>query len=238
MATFILIHGAWHGGWCWERLTPLLTAAGHTVLAPDLPGMGTDTRQLGSDPLGEWVDFVVDLAAGAEGRVILVGHSRGGLVISEAAERIPDRVDSLVYLTAFLLEPGQSLADVAARHPEVGPGPAIRPAEDPSRLVVDLDLAAPIFYGRCTQDDALAAARRLVPEPVAALTRPLKISAERFGRVRRAYIEASQDQAISLEMQREMQAAWPCEPVIALESDHSPFYSAAPELARALLELA
>ncbi len=73
---------------------------------------------------------------------------------------------------------------------------------------------------------------------MAALTRPLKISAERFGRVRRAYIEASQDQAISLEMQREMQAAWPCEPVIALESDHSPFYSAAPELARALLELA
>src|SRR4051812_38188961 len=56
MATFILVHGAWHGGWCWERLAPLLTAAGHRVLAPDLPGMGADRRQLGDDPLGEWAE--------------------------------------------------------------------------------------------------------------------------------------------------------------------------------------
>ena len=238
MATFILVHGAWHGGWCWERITPLITAAGHTVLAPDLPGMGADTKQLGSDPLGEWADFVVELVSNAEGPLILVGHSRGGLVISEVAERIPDRIDKLVYLTAFLLEPGQSLADVAGRHPTVGPAPAVRPDADPSRLALDLDLAMPIFYGRCAPADAPAAARRLVPEPLAALTTPIRISPERFGRVPRAYIEAAHDLAISLEMQREMQAVWPCHPVITLESDHSPFYSAPSELAQALLSFA
>ena len=238
MATFILIHGAWHGGWCWERLAPLLTAAGHRVLAPDLPGMGADTRALGEDPLGEWADFVAGLAEGAEGPVILVGHSRGGLVISEAAERAPQSIDRLVYLTAFLLPSGQSLSDMAGRHPEVGPGPAIRPAEDPSRLGLDLEAARPIFYGLCAPEDAQAAAERLTPEPLAALTRPLALTAERFGRVPRAYIECTQDRAISLQMQREMQAELPCDPVVTLEADHSPFYSAAPALAAALLEMA
>jgi pimeloyl-ACP methyl ester carboxylesterase len=238
MTTFILIHGAWHGGWCWERVAPLLRAAGHQVLAPDLPGMGADATPLGDDPLAQWAEFVADLAATCDGRVVLVGHSRGGLVISEAAERAPERIDRLVYLTAFLLERGQSLADMAGRHPGVGPSAAIRPTEDPGRLMIDPQLGIPVFYGRCSEGDAQAAANRLTPEPLAALTRPLQVTDGGFGRVPRAYIEATDDRAISLEMQREMQAALPCDPVITLTSDHSPFYSAAPELAQALLELA
>lgn len=238
MATFVLIHGAWHGGWCWERVAPLLAAAGHRALAPDLPGMGADRRTLGGDPLGEWADFVADLAAAAGAPVILVGHSRGGLVISEAAERVPQSIQRLVYLTAFLLQPGQSLAEIAGRYPEIGPAAAIRPADDPSRVIVDREQAIPIFYNRTSAAEAQAAADRLGPEPLAALTTPLRISAERFGRVPRAYIEAAHDRAISLEMQRAMQAELPCTPVIALEADHSPFYSAVPDLARALLELA
>jgi len=237
MATFILIHGAWHGGWCWERVAPLLAAAGHQVLAPDLPGMEQEPRALGSDPLAEWADFVASLVSQAEPPVILVGHSRGGLVTSEIAERVPDKIGRLVYLTAFLLEPGQSLADVANRHPDVGPGPFIRPADDPSRVTVELEAAIPIFYNRMTDEDARAATARLVPEPLASLITPLRLTAERSGSVPRAYIECAADRAISLEMQREMQAVLPCDPVITLDCDHSPFYSAAPELAEALLGL-
>jgi pimeloyl-ACP methyl ester carboxylesterase len=238
MATFILIHGAWHGGWCWERVGPLLEAQGHRVIAPDLPGMEQQPRALGDDPLGEWADFVAGLASCADDPVILVGHSRGGAVISEAAERAPDSIARLVYLTAFLLESGQSLADVANRYPDVGPGPFIRPADDPSRVTVELEPAIAVFYNRMSQEDARAATARLVPEPLAALTTPLKVAAERFGRVPRAYIECTDDRAISLEMQREMQAALPCDPVVTLDCDHSPFYSAAPQLAEALLLLA
>jgi len=238
MATFILIHGAWHGGWCWERLVPLLTAEGHQVLAPDLPGMEQEPSALGDNPLGEWADFVADLASTAEGLVILVGHSRAGLVISEAAERVPDNIDRLVYLTAFLLRPGESLADIANRHPEVGPGPVIRPTDDPSRVTVEREPAIPIFYNLTSEADARAASDRLMPEPLAALITPVNVTSERFGRVPRAYIECTQDRAISLEMQREMQTTLPCDPVIMLECDHSPFYSAVPQLAEALLRLA
>lgn len=237
MATFILIHGAWHGGWCWERLAPLLLDAGHHVVTPDLPGMGNDQHTLGSDPLREWADHVATLVERAEAPVILVGHSRGGVVISEVAERVPDRIHHLVYLTAFLLEPGEALSHVTERYPGIGPASAIRPAADPTRLDLDRELAAPIFYNLTSEVDAQAAARRLSPEPLAALITPVRVTMARFGRVPRAYIEATRDRAISLEMQRAMQARLPCQPVITLESDHSPFYSAVPELAAALLSL-
>ena len=208
------------------------------MLAPDLPGMEQEPRALGDDALAEWAAFVAGLASEAEGPEILVGHSRGGVGISEVAERVPDRIDRLVYLTAFLLESGQSLADVANRYPEIGPGPHTRPAENPSRLVVELEPAIAIFYNRVADKDARAATVRLVPEPTAALTTPVRLTAERFGRVPRAYIECTDDRASSLAMQLEMQAALPCDPVITLDCDHSPFYSAVPELAEALLSLA
>jgi pimeloyl-ACP methyl ester carboxylesterase len=238
MATFILIHGAWHGGWCWERVAPLLVAQGHRVLAPDLPGMGADRRKHGSDPVGDWTGFVADLATSAGGPVILIGHSLGGVVISEVAERVPDAIDRLVYLTAFLLESGQSLADVATRYPDVGPARAFRPAEVDGEVIVDPDQAVGIFYNEMSADDAREAVDRLGPQPLAAFTKPVTLSAERFGRVPRAYVEATDDRAISLEMQRDMQAVMPCDPVITLQCDHSPFYSAVPELAEALLSLA
>jgi pimeloyl-ACP methyl ester carboxylesterase len=238
MATFVLIHGAWHGGWCWERVSPLLVAKGHRVIAPDLPGMGADLREHGCDPLGDWTDFVAELATSAGEPVILVGHSLGGVVISEVAERVPEAIDRLVYLTAFLLRSGQSLADVANRYPDVGPGPALRPADVDGEVIVDPDQAVGIFYNAMSADDAQAAVDRLVAQPVAAFTKPVTLTAERFGRVPRVYVEATDDRAISLEMQREMQAALPCDTVITLKCDHSPFYSAVPELAEALLTLA
>jgi pimeloyl-ACP methyl ester carboxylesterase len=238
MATFVLIHGAWHGGWCWERVAPLLVAQGHRVLAPDLPGMGADLRKHGSDPLGDWTDFVAELVTSADEPVILVGHSLGGVVISEVAERVPDAVGMLVYLTAFLLRSGQSLADVANRYPDVGPAPALRPADVDGEVIVDPDQAIGIFYNAMSDDDARAAVDRLVAQPVAAFTKPVTLTAERFGRVPRTYVEATDDRAISLEMQRDMQALLPCEGVSTLRCDHSPFYSAVPELAEALLSLA
>ena len=106
MARFVLVHGAWHGGWCWERIAPLLGAAGHEVLAPDLPGMGADRTPFAADVLAQWADFVAGLVRGAAEPAVLVGHSRGGLVISEAAERAPDQIRVLVYLAALLLPVG------------------------------------------------------------------------------------------------------------------------------------
>ncbi|HEV2523852.1 MAG TPA: alpha/beta fold hydrolase, partial [Gammaproteobacteria bacterium] len=116
MATFILIHGAWQGGWCWERIVPRLEAEGHRVFAPDLPGMGQDPTPLAEITLDRWVQFVSDLVYQQKEKVILVGHSRGGLIISQVAEQLPEHIQSLVYLAAILVPNGGTLANAMQQH--------------------------------------------------------------------------------------------------------------------------
>lgn len=113
MSTFLLIHGAWHSGRCWERVVPLLEAAGHRVFAPSLTGYGDKAHLLGPEVgLDTHVDDVVGLIAGENlSDVVLVGHSYAGLVISSAAHRIPERI-ALVYLDAMVPEDGESAVDV------------------------------------------------------------------------------------------------------------------------------
>ncbi|WP_121712036.1 alpha/beta fold hydrolase [Streptomyces sp. E5N91] len=114
MSTFLLIHGAWHSGRCWDRVVPLLEAAGHRVFAPSLTGYGDQAHLLGPEVgLDTHVDDVVGLIAGEDlSDVVLVGHSYAGLVISSAAHRIPERIGHLVYLDAMVPEDGESAADV------------------------------------------------------------------------------------------------------------------------------
>lgn len=237
MATFILVHGAWHGGWCWEKVVPLLEQAGHTVVAQDLPGMGADRTPFTDDVLGQWADAVAQQVAAATSPVVLVGHSRGGLVISEVAERVGAKISRLVYLTAFLLPEGVSLtANVMSRGE--GTGPVLVIDEATGTCTVQAGTQQAVFYHLCPPTDAAAAIARLCPEPLEPLLRGVRVTAAGFGAVPRAYIEAAHDQAITLDHQRAMQAVFPCSPVLHLESDHSPFYSMPEKLTAALLQLA
>ena len=114
MSTYLLVHGAWHGGECWARVVPTLTAAGHRVFAPSLTGHGDKAHLLGPDVgLDTHVDDVVALIADEDlTDVVLVGHSYAGLVVSSVANRVPDRVGHLVYLDAMVPRDGESAADV------------------------------------------------------------------------------------------------------------------------------
>src|SRR4051794_14665010 len=103
MAGFVLIHGRWHGGWCFRAGAARLRAAGHTVVAPDLPGMGGDEAALAAVSLRGWAKFAAQhcrsMKREVEGApVVLAGHSRGGLVVSQAGELAPEAVDALVYV--------------------------------------------------------------------------------------------------------------------------------------------
>ena len=119
MTTFILIHGGFHGGWCWERVAPLLEAAGHAVIAPDLPGMGDDPTPHDRVTLASTVDFVISLAQRQAGPVVLVGHSLGGMMVGEVVERIPEKIEGLVYVTPALVlreMTAQQGAQLSAHH--------------------------------------------------------------------------------------------------------------------------
>lgn len=113
MATFVLVHGAWHGSWCWKRVRKAIEAMGHEVFTPTLTGVGERSHLLSPQVnLDTHIDDVANLIRWEElSDVVLCGHSYGGCVISGVADRVPDRIGALVYLDAFVLENGQSLHD-------------------------------------------------------------------------------------------------------------------------------
>lgn len=235
MATFLLIHGAWHDGHCFDRLRAVLEGRGHVVAAPTLPGMGGTDAEIAAVTLEDWAAFVVAQARALPGPVIPVGHSRGGIVISSAAERDPDAFAALVYLAAFMLPSGTTLIaarDAMPRNDAFDSGLSV--AARGAALAIAPEAAAQIFYQDCTAADREAAMARLLPEPVAPLNTPLALTAERYGRLPRHYVECTFDEAIPLVQQRAMIEALPCASVTTLESGHSPFLSMADRLADAL----
>ena len=239
MATFVLIHGSWHGGWCFDAVRARLEEAGHAVIAPDLPGMGGDEATLRAVTLQGWADFAADLCRRAPQKpVILAGHSRGGLVISQAAEAAPEAIDALVYICAMMLPDGMSRAQFKAMEE---PNPAfdaiVTPVFNGAGTVADPEAGAAAFAQISPSDLVTRAMARLVTEPHGPRSTPLHLSAERFGRVPRTYIECSEDRTIPRSSQRTMQRLVPGADVVQLYADHSPFLSRPEALTTMLLEV-
>ena len=237
MATFVLVHGGAHGGWCWDKLVPELRKRGHDVVAPDLPGMGADRTPFNQLSLGGWGEFIASLARRSERPAVLVGHSRGGPVIGEAAERAPEAVLGLIYLSAIMIPAGMTTMTAFAEDPtDLMDTATMTP--DGLGFILDREAARRRFYHRASQADAEAALDRLCPEPIAPNQAPMTVTAERWGTVPRAFSECSDDRAIPLALQRHFQKALPCDPVVTLDSDHSPFLCMPAQLASHLDSIA
>jgi pimeloyl-ACP methyl ester carboxylesterase len=237
VASFILIHGSWHGGWCFDTIKGLLEAGGHQVIAPDLPGMGGDEAELRAATLEGWAAFTADLCGNAaQTPVILAGHSRGGIVVSQAAELAPGAIDALVYICAMMLPDGMSRADFKQLET---PNPAfdaiISPVHGGAGTVVDKDTAGAVFAQLCPAETVAAAIKQVVAEPHGPRSTPLALSEERFGSLPRTYIECTEDRTIPLSSQRRMQQLVPGADVVTLWADHSPYLSRPEALAAALI---
>jgi len=237
MSTYLLIHGSWHGGWCWYKVLPRLEQAGHSVVAPDLPSLGTDRTPIVQISLDTRTDSVCQLLDAQAEPIILVGHSRGGILISQAAEKRPEKVKTLVYLAAFLLRNGESLLQVVQEDGTSMVLPNLVMAEDQRSATVREAAIKETFYGGCSAEDIALARLLLVPEALAPLATPIRITEGNFGRVPRVYIECLRDKALPPALQKKMYTALPCQQVIAMETDHSPFFSAPEELGTHLLSL-
>jgi pimeloyl-ACP methyl ester carboxylesterase len=170
MATYVLVHGAWHGGWCWKRVAPALRRAGHEVYAPSLTGMGERAHLARPDiDLDIHIEDVVWLMEMEDLRdVILVGHSYGGMVVTGAADR-SDRVGQLVYLDAFVPENGKRLLDYAL------PERAARMTEEGERtgLVTPPPLS---LWGLTKREHLDFVEPRQVKHPYGTLSQPIRLS--------------------------------------------------------------
>lgn len=238
MATYVLVHGAWVGGWCWHKVVPMLEAEGHRVVALDLPGHGDDRTAVSGMTLDANVARIRAAIDAAEHPVILVGHSMGGMAITQAAEEVPDEIDMLVYLSALLPQDGQSGNDLAERvvDPVLATKMQINASEGTAWIPADVWREA--AYGECDDEDFVFATSRHVPESLAAMGTPVRSTAERAGRVSRVYIECLRDRTIPIDGQRAMQQAAGCEHILTIDTDHSPYLSRPRELADHLLSLA
>ena len=235
MATYVLIHGAWHGGWCWDKVVHLLKGKGHKVEAPDLPGHGKDPTPIQNVSLQAYVDRVCKVLDAQSEPVVLVGHSMGGIVISQAAEYRPERIKTLIYLTAFLLQNGEFLLQIAQGDTEGLVLPNLIMAEDQSHATVKEEALKEAFYGDCSDEDVARAKSLLVPQAAAPFATPISITEKNFGRIPRIYIECLRDKAISPSIQKKMYTALPCRRVITMDTSHSPFFSAPETLATHLI---
>src|SRR5262249_54749531 len=112
MARFVLVHGAFAGGWIWGPLQERLYAAGHTAIAFDLPGLGDDQTPPGQVTLEAYASRLCEVLVAGREPAIVVGNSMGGVVITQGAARCPQRVAALAYVAAFLPKDGQSLLDL------------------------------------------------------------------------------------------------------------------------------
>lgn len=232
-ASFLLVHGSWHGAWCWDRLVPLLEERGHRVLAIDLPAHGQDTTSPFRATLGAYSECIQAAGAGLAEKPILVGHSMGGIAITQAASDAPDRFAGLVYLCAFVPLAGDSFIKLGVRDREslvpvsVGlriSGPNIRRSR-----------AQAVFYGDCSDEDAAGAIARLRPDPWRPLFHGL---VERHPvNLPRGYVECTRDRAISISRQRAMAARGGIDRIATIETDHSPFLSRPRELASQLHDM-
>ncbi len=235
MSTYVLIHGAAHGAWCWKKIVPLLEREGHSVITPDLPGHGDDMTPAGEVTLRAYVDRVCTILDEQTESAILVGHSIAGIVITQTAEYRPSRIQKLVYLTALVPANGQTMLQTTA---EINNPENIVIAEDRSWYRYKDERLKALFYDDCSDGDIAFAVSKLCPEPMRPIQQPIHVSEGKYGRVPKVYIECLRDRIMPISFQRKMYLPIGCEQVITMDTSHSPFFSAPDELGKQLLSLA
>jgi pimeloyl-ACP methyl ester carboxylesterase len=231
---FVLVHGAFVGGWIWGPLAERLAELGHTAEAPDLPGSGDDPTPVKEVTLDAYTERICDLLDGSDEPSILVANSMGGIVISEAAARRPDRVRHLVYVAAFMPGDGQSLVDLTSL-PEG--------ADDLVQQTVVVSGDPPIgtlpqstcqaSNGDCSAEVMDWAVSRTGSQAFAPLTQAVSLNRE-FNEIPRTYVLCTADRIVPPALQRRMIRDRQLTDVVELDSGHHPQLSRIDELAQIL----
>lgn len=230
----VLVHGAWHGGWGWKRLTPLLRRAGHEVFTPTLTGLGERAHLAG--PAVDLETHIQDIVGVLETEelqdVLLLGHSYGGMVVTGAADRVPQRIARLVYLDAFVPENGKSLMDYVV--PERG----ARFREEGERTG-SVTPPPPSLWGITRPEDAAWLTRHESRHPFASMRQPVRLQNEAaLARIPKAFVYCSSPATGSFDQFAARYRNDPAWRFFELATGHDAMILAPEQLARILLELA
>jgi len=236
MSHYILLHGAWEESRMWDDVSPILQKDGHTVTAIDLPGHGANKHQNSLVTTSSYIQAVVDVIKQLDHQVILVGHSMNGALISHVAEQIPEKIERLIYVTAFLLKDGGSVLEAMQSDPAGGALPEVVFSEDQAYAT----LPEPALRRIGFHDIKESAIQRFLPlmaewqatEPFMA---KVVLSEKNFGSVPKTYIRTGTDKMVSPALQDTMIANWKVDTVHDLRSGHFPAFSVPEKLAELML---
>lgn len=232
--TYILVHGGAHGAWSWKKIVPLLEAKDYKVITLDLPSSSNDTVELVNITLDDDVKKITDAANAVEGKVILVGHSSGGVVISQAAELLGShKIDKLIYIDAFLPQNGESVFSLAGKirdsvkdtstsKPDAQQPELLLFSEDKKSCKWNPELVQQLFYHDCSPEDFVFAKAHLSWQAVATLATPVHLSGSNYGAIKKYYILCTQARDLD---KSSLPSYVHCEQVYKLPSSHSPFFS-------------
>lgn len=232
--TIVLVHGAWSDAHSWDAVTPLLKAQGNEVIDVNLAGHGQDTTSFAGISFKTYVDQV-KAAIGTRTNVVLVGHSFGGMVISQVAEEIPSQIKELIYLAAALPHNGDSLLGLAQGDPASHIGKFLTIDKEHGAAIIAKEGVADVFAADAPQQVQEYIAANIKPEPLAPLATPVQLTEKNFGGVKKVYIHTANDHAISYPAQQYMVKNNKLAKVYTLQSSHTPFVSMPDKLADILI---
>lgn len=238
MKTFILIHGSWHSSWNWHKVIPILEKQGHKAVAIDLQGMGRDKTPIHKVKMHTTAKKICHLIDNIEGKVILVGHSKNGIMISQVAESRPNKIEKLVYLAAYLIPNGKTQREYSMQDTEGVLKPYVTLNQNLKATTLQADIFKEGLYHDCEDNITELAKLLLSPEPIESGMTPLKLTEKNYGKIPRFYIECTEDRAVTPYIQRKMYTEMPCKKVFQMNTSHSPFFSQPQALVDILCEIA
>jgi pimeloyl-ACP methyl ester carboxylesterase len=235
--TFVLVHGAWQAPYVWDMVKSQLEAKGQKVIVVELPAHGNDMTSPAAVSIDVYSDKVIAAIESVNGKVILVGHSMGGVVVTAVAEKIPSRIEKLVYIGAFLPANGQSLMDLAMTDAQSILGPNLIPSKDQLTLDVIHDKIIDIFCQDASADIQKEVLAKFRVEPAIPFGNKVALTEANFGSVMKYYIHTSQDHAVGIDLQNRMVTAAHITKTYTLDTGHSPFLTKPDEVTVTLLTI-
>jgi len=236
--TFILVHGAWQASFVWKNVKEQLEQQGHRVIAVELPAHGKDISTVAQATLDNYVAKVKSAINEEDDKIILVGHSLGGAVITQAAAQLPNKIEKVVYIAGFVPLSGESVNSLSALDKESGISLDILiPSQDFSTVTfANPEINIPkIFCHDATAQQKTLLIKNLKAEPTAPMGTPLQYDIKVFEKIDKYYIYTKQDRAISYGFQQKMAQKAGITKTFIIDASHSPFVSKPKEVA-AILE--
>ncbi|MGA0557485.1 alpha/beta fold hydrolase [Larkinella sp. VNQ87] len=236
--TFVFVHGTFADAYAWHLIKPKLEKEGYGVVAFSLPAHGDDQTPVEKASYDLYVNTVIEKINAIPGKVVLLGHSMGGMVVTGVAEKIPAKIEKLVYLCAFLPKSDQTLYELASSDTESLIGKNLHPEAGGVTASLPPNVLVQVFAV-----DASAEIQKVVaktrPEPLAVFGAKVTLTEANFGKIPKYYIKTLKDEGVTPALQQRMLDAYAGKvvKVFTMNTSHSPYWAKPDELVSILKEI-